>query len=439
MPFVCDCRAYFCLVFELRSCSLLCFLCKGLIGSTVFTQLLTLATRQRSSQAAPLPTNVAPLGLYNLGKTCFLNCILQVSFLNNPCLQRFFLSSGHASHEFSLKNEAKVLDLWTNISTLTEEIQSECIACLFDLLFQSYAINSASLRPSSSSSSPKQPAIITSPMAVPISPTSLLCSLWNLTATCSSSISADIYDVHPGPDLTGYLQQDAHEAYICLLSRLHSALSVRNNFVKNDPCSCIIHDVFGGKLASTISCPACGYSSTTYDSFLDLSLAISIPSLGPLSLIKSIEHFLSPEHIDDSCPNYSLGKCSGSPKLGSGGLLKSFKLTKLPQTLCLHLKRFEHSKDSARKIDTLINFPLQIDMRSFIDEPMAKIYYEYSLLGVILHSGSINSGHYTSFVRVGETWFKADDSSITQVSVESIHSSNPYILFYIQRAHDTSG
>ena len=74
--------------------------------------------------------------------------------------------------------------------------------------------------------------------------------------------------------------------------------------------------------------------------------------------------------------------------------------------------------------------------------------YEYRLLGVVEHSGSMRMGHYIAYVRGGErsggqankkergggggggVWYYASDASIREVSLDDVLKSDAYILFY---------
>lgn len=49
---------------------------------------------------------------------------------------------------------------------------------------------------------------------------------------------------------------------------------------------------------------------------------------------------------------------------------------------------------------------------------------KYSLFAVVNHSGTIETGHYTAFVRQRENqWFKCDDHLITKASVDDVLES----------------
>ena len=48
----------------------------------------------------------------------------------------------------------------------------------------------------------------------------------------------------------------------------------------------------------------------------------------------------------------------------------------------------------------------------------------YSLFAVVNHQGTLESGHYTSFIRQHkDQWFKCDDAIITKASIEDVLDS----------------
>jgi hypothetical protein len=132
---------------------------------------------------------------------------------------------------------------------------------------------------------------------------------------------------------------------------------------------------------------------------------------------------------------------------------QKFSLIKLPKILCLHIKRFYTAQSSffmnifssgmgCFKRTEKIQFPDVISvkelrkryMKDFVpkycDEDMMTNFV-YKLCSVINHHGyGISSGHYTSFVRVGDKWYRCDDSDVTQVSKKTVHDSEAYVLFY---------
>lgn len=99
---------------------------------------------------------------------------------------------------------------------------------------------------------------------------------------------------------------------------------------------------------------------------------------------------------------------------------------KLPRTLMLHLKRFEFDLEKMRnvKLNDRCEFPMVLNMEPYTKEYIARQeldaanlrmsqdreeddlpryppeYYEYALVGIVVHQGSADSGHYYSFVKV---------------------------------------
>ncbi|XP_077976954.1 ubiquitin carboxyl-terminal hydrolase 16-like [Glandiceps talaboti] len=76
-----------------------------------------------------------------------------------------------------------------------------------------------------------------------------------------------------------------------------------------------------------------------------------------------------------------------------------------PPILTLHLKRFQQAGYSLRKVNRHVDFPLTLDLAPFCSENCkdvadGKNRILYSLYGVVEHSGGLQGGHYTAYVKV---------------------------------------
>jgi ubiquitin carboxyl-terminal hydrolase 8 len=110
-------------------------------------------------------------------------------------------------------------------------------------------------------------------------------------------------------------------------------------------------------------------------------------------------------------------------------IYKQVNFWSFPDILVIMLKRF--SPDGVRKLQNLIDFPLEnLDLSRF-----AKGYGSqknvYDLFGVCNHMGGVLGGHYTAFVKSQDKWFHYNDSTIEPVlNPQSIVSPSAYCLFY---------
>lgn len=341
--------------------------------------------------------------LYNLGHTCFMNCIIQTC-LHNPYMKEFFLSNLHPQ-----------------INACPHRISKKyCIVCELNSLFHQ------SWRDSNDKQHSK-----------PIAPTKLLQVMW-----------------HTSGELASYGQHDAHEFFISLMNQLH--LHLNGTHVD---CNCIIHEIFCGYLESSVTCLMCGAVSTTIDPFIDLSLDMTPTTLtGDVTLLDKIEKFIQPERLDLSS-GYACTQCQQS----GSDCIKQLSMKQLPPILCFHMKRFEQTESNGfRKIDARLLFPTRMNMLPFLSDSILSMQVDgydnmndiilnektqvalypdnliYELFAVIVHQGpSIESGHYIAYVMADHSrrlWFKMEDAWITQISLEHVLSTNPYMLFYILKS-----
>lgn len=341
-------------------------------------------------------------GLINLGNTCFMNCILQ-ALTHTPLLRDYFLADLHECHYDGEK--------------------SICLVCEMCRLFQEFY----------------------SGKSTPHIPLKLLHLVWTHAR-----------------HLAGYEQQDAHEFLIATLDILHrhckgADVNIQEAIVNNPHnCDCIIDQIFTGGLQSDVICQACNNVSTTIDPFWDISL-----DLGPKSLLDCLERFTRQEYLG-STAKIKCSKCQSYQES-----TKQLSMKKLPIVASFHLKRFEHSNRLHKKISTFISFPLYLDMSPFKASRRATTNNinngtsnnnssnntannheansssssssssaddentKYCLFAVVNHSGTIETGHYTAYIRqCRDQWFKCDDHLITRASVQEVLQSEGYLLFY---------
>ncbi|GMI57281.1 hypothetical protein ScalyP_jg11328 [Parmales sp. scaly parma] len=135
-----------------------------------------------------------------------------------------------------------------------------------------------------------------------------------------------------------------------------------------------------------------------------------------------------------------------------GEAIKEIKIRRLPNILILGLKRFVWVGNRARKIDTMVEFPLEgLDMSKYcvayekgeaeaVGSGPGEVSGIYDLFGVVNHMGQMGFGHYTANARsfdcnnkMGDDWHCFNDSSCTKISAEDVCTSNAYILFYRRR------
>nr|OQO27806.1 hypothetical protein B0A51_04619 [Rachicladosporium sp. CCFEE 5018] len=218
-----------------------------------------------------------------------------------------------------------------------------------------------------------------------------------------------------------------------------------------------ILDLFGGQHISRLRCLSCGFTSSTWEYFM--SISVEIPSQGQATLQDCLKQYTSEERLEDgwNCP-----KCKGQREA-----TKRITITRAPQFLVIHFKRFRSTWGgrSAAKVHTLIDFPLHaLDLQPFMlppptasDQAAVTAQYgpgyarldasitppfSYDAYAVIRHHGNtLGSGHYTTAARdmVKGRWRVHDDSRMREVGVEGdgggerLQTRDAYIVFY-QRA-----
>ncbi|KTG36634.1 hypothetical protein cypCar_00009807 [Cyprinus carpio] len=183
----------------------------------------------------------------------------------------------------------------------------------------------------------------------------------------------------------------------------------------------------------------------------DAALAQEISSLYEIKVETQescINSFFQPQMLTDSEVVYC-DKCE--KKQPSTYVVK---LVSLPPILCVHLKRFRNDEGFTRKLYDKVTFPETFSTAIFAagqseNADCLKANEDYSLYAVVVHMGTIMSGHYTAFISSNQGWYYADDSCVqpsTWTDVQGTYGGyrqhygeTAYLLLYRKNCRNSSG
>ncbi|KAM6196135.1 LOW QUALITY PROTEIN: ubiquitin carboxyl-terminal hydrolase 50 [Sarcoramphus papa] len=239
------------------------------------------------------------------------------------------------------------------------------------------------------------------------------------------------------PTFSKRTQQDAQEFLICVLNELHEALknSSKRRRITDAKANrgsvsetSIITQLFEGQLSYDITCLECKTTIERPESFTVLSLPI--PSKSACSLQDCLNCFFQ----QDTLTWNNQIHCSWCGTKQDAAVKAT--ITKAPQIIIFHLKRFEWQGKHKRKLSTDICYPLSnLDLSPYSSTLFRKDA-EYSLCAVVNHSGFLDDGHYMAFCKhsVTKNWYSFDDAQITRIPNSSVQTDTAYLLFYTCRA-----
>ncbi|XP_018595977.1 ubiquitin carboxyl-terminal hydrolase 20 isoform X1 [Scleropages formosus] len=246
----------------------------------------------------------------------------------------------------------------------------------------------------------------------------------------------------------------------------------------------VISDTFDGSILSLVQCLTCDRVSTTVEMFQDLSLPIpgkedlaklhssihqnlpaktgvyadSYASQGWISYIMdsirrfvvscipswfwgpvvTLEDCLAAFFAADELKGDNMYSCERCKKLRNG--VKYCKVLRLPEILCVHLKRFRHEVMYSFKINSHVSFPLEgLDLRPFLAKESPSQITTYDLLSVICHHGTAASGHYIAYCQnvINGQWYEFDDQYVTEVHETVVQNAEAYVLFYRKSSEES--
>lgn len=255
---------------------------------------------------------------------------------------------------------------------------------------------------------------------------------------------------YDGEQIDVSVQMDVDEFFNLLFDRLESQMVDKTDRER-------LKSIFGGQLVQQIKSKQCEHVSERNEPFNALQIEIK----GKKTLEEGLAAYVEGEVLQGE-NKYS---CSGCGRLVEA--VKRACLKQIPNNLIMNLKRFDYDIMTGQrcKVNDEFSFPDAIDMRPYSlralsepeDQPNADMF---ELVGVIIHAGTAEMGHYYSFARerpstrpTHEAWIQFNDSDVTKFDVSQMgeqafgghstdgpHSAFPkhyngYMLFYQRSNH----
>jgi ubiquitin C-terminal hydrolase len=253
-------------------------------------------------------------------------------------------------------------------------------------------------------------------------------------------------------------QHDMHEFLVYLLDIFHTSLEEEvevkiNGTPKNDydvlkldavkswagfiekQYSKLIELFFGLYIVETYNNDTGDFISRKFDAFNNITLELLDVSTKfvSTSLYDSLKHHCKEEILDGDNKYYD----EDNKEYVNGKRIATF--WKLPKYLIINLKRF---KNNSRKIDTVIDFPIDnLDMSAYCPlNPREKSKYKLISIGNHI-GGSSNGGHYYAINRnSNDEWIIHNDASVRTLEFsdmeelkKKIVTKNVYLLIYVRK------
>ncbi|XPS80524.1 Ubiquitinyl hydrolase 1 [Ascochyta lentis] len=207
------------------------------------------------------------------------------------------------------------------------------------------------------------------------------------------------------------VQMDADEFYNLLFDQWEAQLV-------NEVDKRRFRDFYGGKMLQQVKSKECEHVSERADSFFALPCDVQ----GKANLQESLQSFVQGDVMEGD-NKYKCESCGGK----FVDAVKRTCLKSAPDNLIFHLKRFDFDLTdfSRKKVHEHFGFPEAIDIGLYnVDhlsdptKPRTEDFFD--LVGVVVHFGNCENGHYYSYIRkrpcpTGEaspTWLNFNDQEV---------------------------
>ncbi len=213
-------------------------------------------------------------------------------------------------------------------------------------------------------------------------------------------------------------QKDMAEFFIDLLSKMEEMSPDLKRVVKG---------LFGGTLTNNVVSLDCNHVSKTLEEFFTVRCQVSEMR----NLYQSLEEVT----VKDTLEGDNMYTCSQCGKKVRAEKRACFK--RLPRVLAFNTMRYTFNMITMlkEKVNTHFSFPFRLDMSPYMEENLIptgkqdmkkedelenkeeKTWgYEYELIGVTVHTGTAEGGHYYAFIRdraySRDKWYSFNDAEV---------------------------
>jgi ubiquitin carboxyl-terminal hydrolase 8 len=248
---------------------------------------------------------------------------------------------------------------------------------------------------------------------------------------------------------TGFSQNDLSEFLLFLVQSLHTSISrsitieinsqkVQTNVdelalqcygmlksIYQKEYSEIMNLFYGILISEILSLDGTITYNIKPEQYFIMDLELPLDKTDSITLFDCFDEFTCYEILDGE--NAWFNEKTGKKE----DIQKGIKFWNFPKILIISLKRF--TPDGLRKINTMVNFPIEgLDLSKYACGYNSSQYI-YDLYGVCCHYGIVNGGHYTSMIKTNGEWIHYNDDRVQKMSIQEVVSPHAYCLFYQKR------
>ncbi len=217
-------------------------------------------------------------------------------------------------------------------------------------------------------------------------------------------------------------QQDADEFVLRLFQQIEAR-------IMGTPSEHIIKDIFGGLMVNELIADGGRYSERS-----EAFNMIKVDVKDHQNLLEGLSSYVAGETVDYTWEHEHVEM--GEKMVAQLPTTKRVLLKSLPESLIIHLKRFEFDFETMQqiKINDRYEFPMELDLYPYTKEgvrakeeghndPEGHHDMLYTLMGIVVHMGTANSGHYYSIIKErgsNDRWFEFNDVLVTEFDPQDI-------------------